>query len=72
MKRDDGNWDVFADYVLDYAMDCAQKGHQYVIVTLVRVDGSSPRSVGAQTVVSDDGSFVGYLSGGCIERAIVS
>lgn len=72
MKNNDMQWDALTDYVLDYAIDCAQKGNRYVIVTLVRIDGSSPRYPGAQMVVSEDGAFIGYLSGGCIERAIVA
>ncbi|OLP46791.1 XdhC family protein [Rhizobium oryziradicis] len=72
MKNDDMQWDALTDYVLDYGIDCAKKGNRYVIVTLVRIDGSSPRYPGAQMVVSEDGSFIGYLSGGCIERAIVA
>ncbi|THF49359.1 XdhC family protein [Allorhizobium terrae] len=72
MKHNQMQWDALTDYVLDYAIDCARKGNRYVIVTLVRIDGSSPRYPGAQMVVSEDGSFIGYLSGGCIERAIVA
>lgn len=72
MKREDGSWDVSEDSVLDFAIDCAEKGTRYALVALVGIDGSSPRFLGAQRVVSEAGSFVGYLSVGCLERAIVS
>lgn len=72
MKREDGSWEVFEDYVLDYAIDCPANGKRYVLMTLVGIEESSPRFLGAKMAVSESGSFVGYLSGGCIERAIVS
>ncbi|PZM07999.1 XdhC family protein [Rhizobium tubonense] len=71
MKRSDGTWEPFDDYVLDFAIECAQAQVRYVIVTLVAIEGSSPRPLGAQMAVSETGMFVGYLSGGCIERAVV-
>ncbi len=40
------------------------------IVTLVGIDGSSPRPLGAQMAVAEDGRYVGYLSGGCFEGAV--
>jgi xanthine dehydrogenase accessory factor len=42
------------------------------IVTLVGIDGSSPRPLGAQMAVAEDGSHVGYLSGGCFENAVAA
>jgi xanthine dehydrogenase accessory factor len=45
-------------------------GLRTALVTLVTIDGSSPRPLGAQMVVAEDGRYFGYLSGGCLERAI--
>lgn len=42
------------------------------LVTLVSIEGSSPRPLGAQMAVSETGDWVGYLSGGCIERTVVT
>ena len=33
--------------------------------------GSAPRPVGSQLAVDDQGAFVGSVSGGCIEGAVV-
>lgn len=46
-------------------------GARTALVTLVGIDGTSPRPLGAQMVVAEDGRHFGYLSGGCLERAIV-
>lgn len=72
MKKPDGSWEKFDDYVIDYARETTAMGHRVALVTLVEIDGSSPRPLGAQMAVSEHGDWVGYLSGGCIERAVVA
>ncbi|WP_181176604.1 XdhC family protein [Mesorhizobium sp. B2-4-9] len=72
MRRHDGSWDRFDDYVIDFAVERREAGEQIAIVTLVKIEGSSPRPLGAQMAVSASGQWVGYLSGGCIERAVVA
>ncbi len=42
---------------------------RFAIATLVAVDGSAPRDVGAQMVVTED-EYWGFLSGGCIEADV--
>ncbi|WP_274629368.1 XdhC family protein [Arvimicrobium flavum] len=72
MRLADGSWDRFDDYVLGFAIERMRSGEKVAIVTLVEVEGSSPRPIGAQMAVSESGSWVGYLSGGCIERAVAA
>lgn len=72
MRRPDGTWERFDDYVIDFALDRIRAGERLALVTLVQIEGSSPRPLGAQMAVSQSGEWVGYLSGGCIERAIVT
>lgn len=72
MKLADGRWDPFDDYVLDFAIERMRAGERVAIVTLVEIEGSSPRPPGAQMAVSETGSWTGYLSGGCIERAVAA
>jgi xanthine dehydrogenase accessory factor len=47
------------------------EGLSTALVTLVGVEGGAPREPGAQMAVAEDGRFAGYLSGGCLEAAVV-
>src|SRR5271165_716357 len=40
---------------------------QAALATVVRVEGSSYRRTGARMLVTDDGIWVGGISGGCLE-----
>ncbi len=41
------------------------------LATVVSTWGSSPRPTGSQLLVAEDGSFIGSVSGGCIEGAVI-
>ncbi len=41
----------------------------FALATLVQVDGSAPREVGAQMLITEDADW-GFLSGGCIEADV--
>lgn len=43
-----------------------------VLVTLVEIRGGAARAVGAQMAVREDGSYCGYVSGGCTEAAVAA
>ena len=60
------------DNVLSAAADWRQAGRKVAIATVVKTWGSSPRPVGSQLAVDDAGAFVGSVSGGCIEGAVVT
>ena len=57
--------------VIAFALEERAAGRPAAIVTLVAIDGSSPRALGAQMAVAADGRYVGSISSGCLERAIV-
>lgn len=61
-----------ADDVLEQAAAWRADGRQVAIATVVETWGSSPRPPGSKLVISDDGAFVGSVSGGCIEGAVVT
>ena len=53
------------------AADWARAGKQVALATVIETWGSSPRPVGSQLVIDKDGAFLGSVSGGCIEGAVV-
>jgi len=57
--------------VLEQAAQWRSEGRAVALATVVRTWGSSPRPAGSQLVVNDARAFVGSVSGGCIEAAVV-
>jgi xanthine dehydrogenase accessory factor len=52
-------------------VDLWKRGDAVALVTLVRVEGSSYRRVGARMLVAADGEYAGSISGGCLEAEVV-
>jgi xanthine dehydrogenase accessory factor len=52
-------------------VELARRGDAAAMVTLVRVEGSSYRRPGARMLIAADGSYVGSISGGCLEAEVV-
>lgn len=57
--------------VLDTAAGWLAAGHKVALGTVVKTWGSAPRPTGSQIAVRDDDAFVGSVSGGCIEGAVI-
>ena len=58
--------------VLSTALAWIEGGRKIALATVVETNGSSPRPVGSNLVVAEDGAFAGSVSGGCVEGAVVS
>lgn len=61
----------FVENVIPTLNQYLADGDSIALVTLVSVDGSSPRPLGSQIGVSENGRSVGMITGGCAEKAIV-
>lgn len=47
-------------------------GKQVALATVIATWGSSPRPVGSHLVIDATGAFMGSVSGGCIEGAVIT
>lgn len=65
----DGNDD---DAVLDQAALWLGEGRRVALATVIQTWGSAPRPVGSHLVVESQGGFMGSVSGGCIEAAVIT
>ncbi|MEK9827048.1 MAG: XdhC family protein [Rhodospirillales bacterium] len=61
-----------SDEIIAKAMSWRDQGKGVAVATVVSTWGSSPRGIGSQLVVNSDGSFLGSVSGGCIEGAVIT
>lgn len=57
--------------VLRTAEQWRLEGRQVALATVVKTWGSSPRPVGSHLVVDDRDNFLGSVSGGCVESAVI-
>jgi len=60
------------DMIPEIALQYISEGHKVALATVIETWGSSPRPIGAQLAIREDGSFMGSVSGGCVEGAVVA
>ena len=59
------------DDVLSEAALWREEGRDVALATVVQTWGSSPRPVGSHLAIDGNSNFVGSVSGGCIEGAVI-
>ncbi|MBV9347664.1 MAG: XdhC family protein [Pseudolabrys sp.] len=60
------------DDILKAAETWRKDGRGVALATVVETWGSAPRPVGSNLVIDDQGNFLGSVSGGCVEGAVVT
>ena len=53
-------------------LEWQRSGKKVAIATVIQTWGSSPRPVGSHLIIDEGSQFVGSVSGGCIEGAVIS
>ena len=57
--------------ILRAAQEWLEAGQGVALATVVETWGSAPRPAGSSLVINDKGTFLGSVSGGCVEGAVV-
>ncbi len=58
--------------ILAQAEAWRRAGRGVALATVVETWGSAPRPVGSHLVADEDGNFLGSVSGGCVEGAVIT
>jgi xanthine/CO dehydrogenase XdhC/CoxF family maturation factor len=58
--------------ILKAAEEWRKNGREVALATVVETWGSAPRPVGSILVIYHEGNFLGSVSGGCVEGAVVT
>ena len=57
--------------IFEEADNWLKKNIRVSLATVIQTWGSSPLGVGSRMIVSEDGNFLGSVSGGCVESKVV-
>jgi xanthine/CO dehydrogenase XdhC/CoxF family maturation factor len=58
--------------ILKAAEDWRRQGRGVALATVIETWGSAPRPTGSNLVIDNEGNFLGSVSGGCVEGAVVT
>lgn len=58
--------------ILPTALAWCKEGRRVALATVIQTWGSAPRPVGSQLLIDADGNFLGSVSGGCVEGAVIA
>lgn len=59
------------DDIVAIAEQWHREGRKVALATVVKTWGSSPRPAGSHLVVDENDNFLGSVSGGCVEAAVI-
>ena len=57
--------------ILENAISWIKDNKKVALATVVETWGSSPFQVGTKMIISNEGNFIGSVSGGCIEAKVI-
>ncbi len=60
------------DDVLTAAEKWRREGREVAIATVVQTWGSAPRPAGSHLIIDGSDNFLGSVSGGCVEGAVIA
>ncbi len=60
------------DDLLRAAEAWRREGRAIALATVIETWGSAPRPVGSHLLIDADGSFLGSVSGGCVEGEVIT
>jgi xanthine dehydrogenase accessory factor len=58
--------------ILSTALAWLAEGRNVALATVIQTWGSAPRPVGSQLLIDENGNFLGSVSGGCVEGAVIA
>ena len=58
--------------ILKTAESWRRRGKGIAVATVIETWGSAPRPVGSHLVIDEDTNFLGSVSGGCVEGAVIT
>ena len=58
--------------ILNEAEAWRRAGRGVALATVVETWGSAPRPIGSHLVIDEEGNFLGSVSGGCVEGAVIT
>ena len=60
------------DTILEEAILWIEADQQVALATVIKTWGSSPFQVGSKMIISENGNFLGSVSGGCVEASVIN
>jgi xanthine dehydrogenase accessory factor len=58
--------------IIPTALDWLAEGRRVALATVIQTWGSAPQPVGSQLAIDGQGNFLGSVSGGCVEGAVIA